>query len=315
MSSEGVLGIDLGGTNCRGALVCRGGELLASRRMETRIVEGLEPFLDRLTGFCRDLLAAAREHGGGARALGLGVPGVISGGVVRNSPNLAPLDGVDLAALLRERLALPVTIANDANAIAWGEALYGAAQDFASFLTVTLGTGVGGALVLKRHLWEGASGAAGEVGHMMVEPHGRPCGCGSRGCLEQYASATGIVVSAQEALATGAGGLLVGVAEKELTSSRVAAAARAGDRVALAAFEEAGCRLGQVLAGVVNLLNLDAVVITGGASESFDLMRPALESELAARAFSLPVARLAVVRGACGDDAGILGAAALASSP
>lgn len=312
MNGAGVLGIDLGGTNCRGALVRPDGGLIASRRMETRIGDGREMFLDRLVDFCRELLDEGRDHGFAARALGLGVPGVISGGTVRSSPNLSPLDGVDLAAVMRERLALPVTVVNDANAIAWGEAQYGAGRDIDSFVVLTLGTGVGGALVLNRRLWEGADGSAGEIGHIMVEPHGRPCGCGSRGCLEQYASATGIVASAREALAAGVGGLLDGVTEEELTSVQVASAARAGDRAAMIAFEEAGSRLGQVLAGVANLLNLDAAVLTGGASESFDLMRSSFESELLARAFALPAARLAVVRGVCGDDAGILGASALA---
>ncbi|MBE0596397.1 MAG: ROK family protein, partial [Desulfuromonadales bacterium] len=166
--------------------------------------------------------------------------------------------------------------------------------------------------VLGRQLWEGEDGAAGELGHMMVEAQGRPCGCGSRGCLEQYASASGIVLSVREHLAAGEASVLATLSEAELTSHSVALAARDGDAVSLAALEEAGVRLGQVLAGVVNLRNLDAVVITGGASESLDLMRPALEAEIRLRTFSVPAARLRIVRGELGDDAGILGAARIA---
>lgn len=309
--SEIIVGIDLGGTNCRGALASPRGDLGEIRRMPTLIEEGLEPFLDRLLGFCRQFMAEADSRGDRVAALGMGVPGVIApDGFVTVSPNLSPLDGIPLAGLLREELGLPVTLVNDANAIAWGEALFGAGRLFSSFLTVTLGTGVGGGLVCGHTLWEGADGAAGEVGHIMVEPSGRSCGCGSRGCLEQYSSASGIVRTVEMGLASGAVSLLA--QEKEITSHAVSVAARRGDLLALEAFREAGDRLGQVLAGVANLLNLEGVVITGGAAESLDLILPHLRRELLLRAFEVPARRLVVVKGELGDDAGILGAARLA---
>jgi glucokinase len=313
MTQEAVIGIDLGGTNCRGALVTPHGELISSCRMPTRIEEGLGSFLERLLGFCREFSGTAENQGLKVTSAGLGVPGIIvAGGVVRVSPNLPFLRGIPLAARLRDRLGLAVTVVNDANAIAWGEARFGAGRNFHSFLTLTLGTGVGGGLVLDRRLWEGADGSAGEVGHVMVEPAGRLCGCGARGCLEQYASATGIVKTVREALEAGGKSLLADLPGSRLTSDRVAEAARREDRVALAALAEAGRRLGQVLAGVANLLNLDAAVLTGGASESLDLMRPELEREFRGRAFETPADRLQIVRGELGDDAGILGAAGLA---
>jgi glucokinase len=312
MSQKAVIGIDLGGTNCRGALVTSEGVLSSVFRMPTRMEEGLEQFLDRLLAFCRELCVAAEKQGLKAEALGMGVPGIIAPeGIVRVSPNLPPLNNAPLAALLHERLGLPITLGNDANIIALGEALFGAGRNFRSFITLTLGTGVGGGLVLDRRLWEGADGAAGEVGHMTVEPEGRLCVCGSRGCLEQYASATGIVRSVQEFLNAGEMSSLRGLSREELTSHQVAEAALRGDRVALAALDEAGRRLGQVLAGIANLLNLEGAVISGGASESLDLFRPALEGELSRRAFEIPALRMKVVSGELGDDAGILGAAAL----
>jgi glucokinase len=311
MSGEAVIGIDLGGTNCRGALVTAAGELSEIRRMPSRIHDGLDIFLKRLVAFARDLSAAAVARGGHVQAVGMGVPGIIAAdGTVIFSPNLLPLNGTGLAAHLASQLGVPVTVVNDANAIAWGEALFGAGRHFSSFLAVTLGTGVGGGLVCSGQLWEGADGAAGEVGHIMVEPEGRPCGCGSRGCLEQYASATGVVLTVRERLAAGEASSLP--AAGDLDSHTVALAARGGDAAAMAAFREAGIRLGQVFAGVANLLNLDGVVITGGASESLDLMRPAMEDEIGRRAFALPARRIWIVRGELGDDAGILGAARLA---
>lgn len=313
MSEELLVGIDLGGTNCRGALLFADGRIVASRRLATRIDDGLEPLLDRLAGLVHDLLETASELGGHPGVLGIGTPGVIAAdGSVVTSPNLAPLNGIPLAERLRQRLGLAVAVVNDANAIAWGEARFGAGRGFDSFLTVTLGTGVGGGLVLNRRLWTGADGAAGEVGHLMVEPEGRPCGCGSRGCLEQYASATGIVKTARELLAAGQVSLLSRLSEKDMDSRSVGEAARQGDAVARAALEAAGRRLGQAFAGVANLLNLDGVVVTGGASESLDLMRPALEREMHGRAFAVPARRLQIRRGEAGEDAGILGAALLA---
>jgi len=307
-----VIGIDLGGTNCRGALVASEGVLSSVFRMPTRMETGLEQFLDRLIAFCHDLRVVAENRGLKTEVLGMGVPGIITpDGIVRISPNLPSLNNVPLAALLQERLGLPVTLGNDANVIALGEALFGAGKKFRSFITLTLGTGVGGGLVLDRRLWEGADGAAGEVGHMTVEPEGRLCACGARGCLEQYASATGIVRTVRELLDAGKASSLRGLTEEELTSHKVAEAGRLGDRVALAALEEAGRRLGQILSGIANLLNLEGAVITGGASESLDLMLPELERELARRAFEIPALRMKVVNGELGDDAGILGAAAL----
>lgn len=312
MMQKAVIGIDLGGTNCRGALVTSNGELASVFRMPTRMEEGLEPFLDRLLGSCHDLCVAAEEKGLKADALGMGVPGIIAPeGLVRISPNLPHLNNVPLAALLQERLGFSVTLGNDANVIALGEALFGAGRNFRSFITLTLGTGVGGGLVLDRRLWEGSDGAAGEAGHLTVEPEGRLCVCGARGCLEQYASANGIVRSVRERLDAGQRSSLRDLPEEELTSHRVAEAGRQGDQVALAALAEAGRRLGQVLGGIANLLNIDGAVITGGASESLDLMRPALERELLGRAFEFPARRMKIVNGELGDDAGILGAAAL----
>jgi glucokinase len=310
---EVVIGIDLGGTNCRAALVLPDGSLHGSQRMATRIAEGYDSFRRRLSDLCAGLLAKAASQGLMARAIGLGTPGVIGhDGMVHASPNLPPLVGMPLAAQLHEELRLPVTLVNDANAIAWGEGLYGAGRGFSSFVTVTLGTGVGGGLVLADQLWLGADGAAGEIGHLMVEDQGRPCGCGSQGCLEQYASARGIVRTVRELLAAGQSGELAQTPRRGLSSRLVGEAARRGDAVALAALREAGGRLGQVLAGVANLLNLEAAIITGGPSESLELMRPALQAELKLRAFELPRRRLVVLRGELGDDAGILGAARMA---
>ncbi len=313
MSQDVLIGIDLGGTNCRAALVSLDGEIIVLNKVPTKVSEGRNPFLARIFRLCTDLLNFASKEDMQVLGIGMGAAGVISPtGVVTVSPNLAPLNGLPLASALESELGLPATVTNDANAIAWGEAEFGAGRFFESFLTITLGTGVGGGLVLGKQLWKGPDGSAGEIGHFVVEPQGRLCRCGSRGCLEQYASATGIVKTVQELSSQGVKTLLDDIIEGELTSSKVSEAARMGDQVALSAFHEAGIRLGQVLASVANLLNLDGVVITGGPSESLDLIRPALIDEARSRAFEIPFQRMRIVRGELGDEAGILGSAGLA---
>ncbi|ALC16822.1 putative N-terminal HTH domain-containing sugar kinase of the NBD/HSP70 family [Desulfuromonas soudanensis] len=315
MSAPLVIGIDLGGTNCRGGLVTASGALVSSRRMATETGEGLEPFLQHLVRFCGDLIADAGDGGQRVAGIGIGTPGVISSeGVVQISPNLSVLNGFPLARELENRLGLPVRVVNDANAIAWGEGEFGAGRPFSSFVALTLGTGVGGGLVLHRRLWLGSDGSAGEIGHVMVDAEGRLCGCGNRGCLEQYASAKGIVLSYRNLVERKSGNdpPCSGWGGSDGGAVALAEAARRGDLAARASFAEAGRRLGQVLGGVANLLNLDGVVFCGGVSGSLDLILPDLEDELAHRAFAIPGARLRIVAGELGEQAGIVGAAALA---
>jgi len=310
MSTGRFIGIDLGGTNCRGGIVEEDAIVGSEEFIPSRQDKDAEAFFDRLTLFCRRLAEKSGQPVGG---IGLGAPGVVGeDGSVRYAPNLPHLNGFPLAQRLMDSLELPVYIVNDANAIAWGEAVFGAGSDLDSFLLMTLGTGVGGGVVLNRSLWTGVDGAAGEVGHMMVVENGRPCGCGSRGCLEQYASATGIVHSARLAMEEGASSSL-GENSEALEARHVALAARNGDKVAAKAFCEAGKKLGQVLAGITNLLNLQGAIITGGVSESLDLMLPAIRREMNQRAFPVPAGSLVIRRGTLGERAGILGAARLAA--
>ncbi len=304
MSKSAAIGIDLGGTNCRGALVTQNGEVLGWRRFESDPASGLERFLQRLTGFCRELSAAAAEKGLTVIGVGCGAAGVIApSGRILSSPNLPMLDQFDLQAYLQQQLKMPALVINDANAIAWGEACRGSGRDFESFLTMTLGTGVGGGLVLQRRLWHGVCGGAGEIGHLAVEAKGRSCGCGSHGCLEQYASGQGILQNYQ--------GLIGLDTEVTIDSIAIAELARRGDPVALSAFEMAGRYLGQAIAGVVNLLNLEAVIFGGGLSNSLELLQPALKQELVQRAFAVNHRCLQLLQAQRGEEAGILGVADL----
>lgn len=301
MSCPLAIGIDLGGTNCRGVLVSNAGQVHAWRSMETCAALGLNNLLDRLTGFCRELMEVAGGMGSGPVGIGCGVAGVVSpSGKVLTSPNLQFLNEFALQDYLTSRLELPALVVNDANAIAWGEARFGGGLDFESFLTITLGTGVGGGLVLHRRLWQGACGGAGEIGHLAVEVEGRPCGCGSHGCLEQYASGQGIQLNYRDL--GGSEGALI-------DSMEIARLARQGDNVAREAFNLAGRYLGQAVAGVANLLNLEGVLFAGGLSSCFDLLLPALQEELDCRAFAVNSRLLRLATSRLGEKAGTVGAA------
>ena len=299
------IGVDVGGTNLRCALVTREGALFSRRSLPTDIASGRASFLARLLSVLDRLKQEAQDDGRQVLAAGLGVPGLITAeGVIGSSVNLLPLEGLNLAREVTAALGLPAVALNDANAGAIGEQRFGAGRGYRSLLMLTIGTGVGGGLILDGKLWTGADAAAGEFGHITVESQGRPCGCGNRGCLEQYASASAIAACAAEA-----GEVRGAQAADGLTAAVVAARALKGDQVAAAIFEQAGSFLGIAAAGVLNLLNLEAIILGGGVAQSFELLAVPMRREIAARAFALAAARVRILKGELGDDAGILGAA------
>lgn len=210
------------------------------------------------------------------------------------------LDGVDLAGELKRRIGLPVFLTNDATAATFGENWKGASVGFENVIGITLGTGVGGGLIISGELYSGPDGTAGEIGHMCVEPNGIDCGCGSNGCVEQYAAGKALV---REAIAAG----LNVDSPKGIFELAVA-----GDKVAMKVFANMGRYLGIATAAAINLLNPDIVVIGGGVSNAWPLFVDALKCEVKKRAFREPAERANIIRAELGDDAGILGAARIA---
>lgn len=307
------VGVDIGGTNLRFALVDENGSLLLRDRQRTEVSLGRESFLDRLIAGIDGMRQGAVTLGSEVQAVGLGIPGLIAGsGLVLSSVNLRPIEGVNLRQAVSRAVGVPVTAVNDANAAAFGEKRFGVGRAFGSLLLLTLGTGVGSGLVLNGRLWTGIDGVAAEYGHATVEPEGIPCHCGNRGCLEQYASASALVAAALKALDEGEGGALAGLSRDTITAEHVADAARQGDPFSVTLIERAGRYLGIAGATIANLLNLEAIVLGGGVAASFDLLAEPMRREIAARAFAVPARRIRIVQGELGDDAGILGAAALA---
>lgn len=241
---------------------------------------------------------------------GIGIPGIIDRrtGMLRESPNLPGWHDYPVRNEIEQRLGAPVTLENDANAAAFGEAWLGAARGQESMCMITLGTGVGGGIVLDGKIWRGMTGMAGEVGHMTIDPSGPRCKCGNIGCVEQFASATAVMRMAREAIASGSAPELERVAsasDVEFTAKIVYDLATQGNQPARDIFRRVGWALGIVVADLVNMLNLNMYVIGGGVAAAWSVFSPAMFEEVRKRsmvyAATAPVESAAPPAGASGE--------------
>jgi len=293
-----AVGIDLGGTAIKAGAVSAEGEVLDRRSAPVDAGAGPAVLLDRMAAIAREL--------GASGAIGLGSPGLLdrARGAVIEAPNLHFLEGISLRDELARRLGLApdaVALENDANVAALAEHWLGAGRGESHLCLVTLGTGVGGGLVLAGELYSGPGGMAGEIGHVVVDPNGPPCGCGARGCLETRASAS---AARRRALERGLPGDL----------AELAAAARRSAGPERTLLLEVGVDLGRGLASVLTLLDVRLFVIGGGFGAAVDVLEPGIRMGLAERSYGARVAEVRIVPAALGADAGWIGAARLALS-
>lgn len=312
-----VFAADLGGTHLRAATVDQSGRIHFRLKHNTPRAETADEIVRALVLAVRECekqnTESAGDVGNTITAVSVVVPGTVNveEGIVVKAPNVPSLDGFRLTAALADELTLPAILENDANAAAVGEMWQGAGRGRRSIVCVTLGTGVGGGIILDGKLWRGVDGAAAEIGHMCVDPFGGvACGCGSRGCLEVYASATAIVRMAREASPRHPDSLLS--ISADLTSEAIYAAGLEADELALEVFRRMGVYLGIGLANLINIINPEMIVIGGGVVNGWALFEKYMHQQVAERAFPLLAARVKIVRAECGDDAGLLGAARLA---
>ncbi len=306
-----VLAGDLGGTNLRIAVVDTAGGIIHREECETPRDNDGRKVIDavvKLASSCLRAIGPDREVVG----FGFAIPAIIkaSEGRIFSSPNLPELDRLDLAGELTRELGLEVTLENDATAAAIGEYRFGASRGCCSSICITLGTGVGGGIILDGNALRGPDGTAGEVGHICVEPQGVKCGCGSNGCLEQYASASAITRMAAELLGQFPGSALN--ENDNFDALKVYEHGVSGDELCIEVFHSVGVYLGIALSGLVNVLNPEVIVIGGGAAQGWDLFIGPLRAEIKKRAFQQPAERARIVRATLGGDAGIIGAAGLA---
>jgi glucokinase len=310
-----VFAADLGGTHLRAATVDESGRIHFRLKRNTPRAETPDEIVRALVLAVRECEKHCAATCDGIRAISVVVPGSINAdaGVVVKAPNLPCLDGFNLTAALTEELKRPAILENDANAAANGEMWQGAGRERRTMVCVTLGTGVGGGIILDGKLWRGVNDSAAEIGHMCVDPFGGvACQCGSRGCLEVYASATAIVRMTREARPRYPESVLP--ASENLTSETIYRAGIKGDELALEVFRRMGVYLGIGLANLINILNPEMIVIGGGVANGWNLFAKHMNHEVAERAFPLPAAEVRIVPAECGDDAGLLGAARIAFS-
>ncbi|MGA8501197.1 MAG: ROK family protein [Candidatus Sulfotelmatobacter sp.] len=337
------IGVDLGGTNLRIAAVSASGELLEKLTLGTKLALGRDHVIDEMCTAIQRLSSKYKATGEFLGA-GIGVPGLIDmqTGMMRKAANLPGWENYPARAEIERRLGLSksgarVVLENDARVAALGEQWLGAARGVSNVAVLTLGTGIGGGIVLGGKIWHGMNGMAGEFGHVTVEPEGYPCGCGNRGCAERYASASALVRMAREAVASGQAPSLAGAvsSDAEFGAKSIYNLAIQGDEPARLILRSFGRYLGILLAGLVNVLNLEMYVIGGGASSAWDAFAPTMFDELrqrsivyAATAPSEPLSsnsekkdgvsariesgaqgKTIITRAVLGSDAGLYGAA------
>ena len=319
-STRFIIGVDLGGTNIvAGAMPDDGSALHARRSQPTHATLGADAVVDRIVQMISDVIAVTMAETGAKReqfvGVGIGAPGPLDRdqGLVVVAPNLGWKD-FPLRDRIQEGTGLPVALDNDANCATLGEWWTGAARGASSVVGMTIGTGVGGGLILDGKLYHGASDVAGEIGHTTIDMNGRRCACGNYGCLEAYASGPNIADRARERISGEEHSVLaemVGGDLSKITAYTVYEAAKAGDDAALDVVKETARFLGAGVANLLNVYNPDVVVIAGGVTEAGDALFEPLRAEARRRAFKPAFDACRIVPGELQGSAGVVGAVAV----
>lgn len=314
-----VVGVDLGGTKISaGAMSADGSREIGTHTELTRAEQGADAVVARIAGMIHTVIEQTIAETGATRdeflGVGIGSPGPLdrAKGIVIITPNLG-WQNFPLRDRVSEATGLPATLDNDANCATLGEWWVGAAKGGRNVIGLTIGTGIGGGLILNGELYHGSSDVAGEVGHTTIDSTGRRCRCGNYGCLEAYASGPAIAERAREALAGGEGSLLSKMAGGDLsriTAQHVYEASKEGDEVARAVVRETARFIGIGVANLLNIFNPDVVVLAGGVTQAGDDLFAPMRAEVQRRAFKPAVDACRIVPGMLGSSAGVIGAVA-----
>lgn len=313
MEKPYVAGMDIGGTNTVFGIVNARGEILGSSAIKTRDYEKIEDYIEAICSNLNELIVSI-DCVGKIRGMGVGAPnGNYYRGTIEQAPNLRWKGIIPLAQMLQDKLGFPVALTNDANAAAIGEMTYGVAKGMKHFIMITLGTGVGSGIVVDGKLVYGKDGFAGELGHVIVRENGRTCGCGRKGCLEAYCSATGIARTAKEILeTTDKPSLLRDIPREALTSKDLYDAAVKGDAVALEIFKQTGELLGKAFANFVVFSSPEAIILFGGLAKAGDYIFKPIKEAMEANMLNIFKGKTKLlVSGMKDTDAAVLGASAL----
>lgn len=311
------IGIDVGGTNVKIALVDKSGKIIYSNSVPTYAKMGYEYTVNNIKQAIKDLMKETNTTAKDIDGIGFDFPGQVDykTGIVKLAPNIPGWVNVPIAQMIEEEFHIPTRIDNDVRCAALGEMKFGAGQGCENFVCITVGTGIGSGLVVNGQLVRGASNAAGEIGHIKLQmKDGLICGCGDTGCLEAYASGPSIVAMAQDYIKGGKSTKFREMAAAEggeITPYMVAKAAEAGDPVAKRIFAIVGEYIGIGLTSVINLLNPEKVIIGGGVAEAGDLLLDPIRKTIKERAMVVAGSTVEIVPAQLGNSAGVIGASML----
>jgi len=303
--------VDLGGTKVRAVVADGSGRVLGNDIRLSGAAEGLESVLGRMVESLDAALAKAGVEREQLAGLGIASPGAVDveRGVVPNAPQLPGWQDVPLARLMAERVGVPALLENDASAAALGEHRFGAGRGSRHMLYITVSTGLGGGIIIDGELYRGKSGAAGELGHMIIDIDGPPCGCGARGCLEALASGTAIARRGERLAESGDSPVLARLRGQEgpVTAEMMKRAADMGDAASREAFREAGHYLGVALAGYVNIFDPEAIIVGGGCAQAGDLLMDQAQVTMESLAMNQPLKGVRLVVSELGEFSGAMG--------
>ena len=311
------IGVDVGGTNIKIALVGINGEISYSNSIPTRAEMGYEYTISAMKQAIHDLIETTQTDKNDIEGIGFGFPGQIDykNGIVRNAPNIPGWVEVPIAETMEKEFGIPTRVDNDGRCAALGELNFGAGKGCENLICITVGTGIGSGLIVNGKLVRGASNAAGEIGHIKLELEGGPlCGCGDYGCLEAFASGPAIVAMAEEYIKGGKSTKYRELSNGEITPYIVSEAAKQGDAVAKRIFTILGEYIGTGLASVVNLLNPEKIIIGGGVADAGEILLNPIKETIVKRAMSISGSTVQVVPAQLGNTAGVIGASLLIES-
>lgn len=310
------VGVDIGGTNIKLALVDKKALLKGKRTFSTTSFSGRRTLIDGIVSQIESLISSQGLKKKDIIGVGIGAPGAVDirTGTIHYLTNIPDWREVPLGDVLKKRLGVPVFVDNDVNVMALGESYFGAGCGAANMLCITLGTGVGGGLILDGKLYRGSSSAAGEFGHVPINEVGPKCKCGSWACVEAYAGNSYIVKDVIRRIRNGQKTLITKLVKGDLskiTPETISDACRKGDKFAKKVWIDVGKKIGIGLAGAVNLLNMEKIVIGGGIARAGKILFDSIKRTIRARAMKLPAKTVRIVKAKLGYDAGLIGAATL----
>lgn len=311
------IGVDVGGTNIKVALVDKKGNIVYSNTVPTRAEMGYEYTISNMKQAIYELMKETKTSKEVIEGIGFGFPGQVDceRGIVRLAPNIPGWVNVPIASIIEEEFGITTKIDNDVRCAALGELNFGAGKGCQNLICITVGTGIGSGLIINGKLVRGASNAAGEIGHIKLQMQGGPiCGCGDTGCLEAFASGPSIVAMAEQYILGGKSTKYRELANPDITPYVVAEAAKQGDTVAKRIFEIIGEYIGIGMASVVNLLNPEKIVIGGGVADAGDLLIEPIKRTLKERAMPIQAEAVEIVSAELGNTAGVIGASLLIES-